>query len=261
MARKSNEVREHEVVGILRQYPYLEPLVMYTVLKKWKWRDKPFVPVQVQLKLHCENFHTVLYKPVRLSPLLVPVQAPFRLCVNKVKEDYVWQIQDNCGDKYPNRPKYGMIVDRIILITARKRSLRRICFLHLSASHSVHRGGGGLHPGGSASRGARSFIQGVGVGRPHRIQRDTVNERYASYWNTFLFIMSPNTDPLSALSTSPPSKPAGWKPVAPPTAAKKPAAPTTTSKPASKPAVPATASKPAPFRSPTFAFYWPRLTT
>ena len=95
--------------------------------------------------------------------------------------------------------------------------------------------GGGVHPGG-----------GVGQTPIGYYGLRSTSGRYASYWNAFLFIMPPNTDPLSALSTSPPSKPAGWKPVAPPTAAKKPAASTATSKLASKPAIPAAASKPAP---------------
>ena len=90
-------------------------------------------------------------------------------------------------------------------ITARKRSLRSLCFYTcLSVSHSVqgglHPGGGrqGLHPGGSASRGREGglhsrgsasrgvCIHGGGIhlggstsrSRPtHRILRDTVSER------------------------------------------------------------------------------------
>ena len=77
-------------------------------------------------------------------------------------------------------------------ITARKRSLRRLCFYTcLSVSHSVegclHPGGGrgvciqgGLHPGGSASIGRGGIHLGGSTSRSrptHRILRDTVNER------------------------------------------------------------------------------------
>ena len=68
-----------------------------------------------------------------------------------------------------------------LVFTARKRSLRRLCF-YTCLSVILFTGGGGesasvgvyiqgdLHPEGSPSR-------GVGQTLPHRILRDTVNER------------------------------------------------------------------------------------
>ena len=99
-----------------------------------------------------------------------------------------------------------MIVDRLILITARKRSLRRLCFYTClpvilftggrvciqegSASSDGEGGWGVLHPGGDSVQGLhpgwstsrRSASGGVasrgwGWADPHRLLRVTVNER------------------------------------------------------------------------------------
>ena len=65
----------------------------------------------------------------------------------------MFDIYKTTGDKYPNRPKKGMIVNRIILITARKRSLQGYVFTPVCQSFCSQ--GGGLHPEGSAYRGVQ----------------------------------------------------------------------------------------------------------
>ena len=60
----------------------------------------------------------------------------------------------------------------IPIVTARKRSLRRLCFLHLSICHSVH------DPPGRRHRPARSACWEIRA----------TSGRYASYWNAYLFL-------------------------------------------------------------------------
>ena len=93
-----------------------------------------------------------------------------------------------------NRGRGTEIYILYVVFTARKRSCGNVMFLHLSVSHSVHRGEGMSASRGSAS--SRVCIQwgglhpwGVCIQRglhpggfgltppPHRIPRDTVNER------------------------------------------------------------------------------------
>ena len=94
------------------------------------------------------------------------------------------------------------------IFTARKRSLGKVMFLHLSVVHSVHMGvlcmmsipvwlpfpifllgisvpgpmvlPGGLSPGGSLSR------ESLHVGRPSPLKSE---KWYASYWNAFLYLL------------------------------------------------------------------------
>ena len=79
--------------------------------------------------------------------------------------------------------------------------LAKVMFLHLSVSHSVHVGEGGLHPGGSASTQGVYIhpggfcIQGGSESRGFYIQgrspmgyygMRSTSGRYAFYWNAFL---------------------------------------------------------------------------
>ena len=74
-------------------------------------------------------------------------------------------------------------IDTRGIFTARKRSLRRLCFHRCL---SVHRGGGlgicpgGLCPGGSLSRGM--YVMET----PHTV----ISGWYASYWNAFMLSIS-----------------------------------------------------------------------
>ena len=63
-------------------------------------------------------------------------------------------------------------------ITVRKRSCRKVMFLHLSVSHSVHKGAGSA----SVHAGIHTLL-----GR-HPPADGHCSGRYASYWNAFLFI-------------------------------------------------------------------------
>ena len=113
-----------------------------------------------------------------------------------------------------NRVRGTEVYILYVVFTARKRSCGKVMFLHLSVSHSVHRGAlhpgglhprgllpgfvciqgdlhpeagsastGSLHPGGSASR--RVWADPPPPIGYHRIR--STSGRYASYWNAFLF--------------------------------------------------------------------------
>ena len=82
------------------------------------------------------------------------------------------------------------------LITIRKRSCRKVMFLHLSVSHSVHRGCVSQHAFGADTPPPADLPLGR---NPTPLSRHTpllpdghCCGRYASYWNAFLF-QTPNT--------------------------------------------------------------------
>ena len=75
----------------------------------------------------------------------------------------------------------------VLVITARNSSCRKVMFLHLSVSHSVHGGGVGTdtplgRPPWQTPLGRHTLL-----GRP--LLRDGhCSRRYASYWNAFLLV-------------------------------------------------------------------------
>ena len=102
------------------------------------------------------------------------------------------QFKVPSGPASKTRPEHSVQVRlNVTIITARKRSLRRLCFHRCL---SVHRGrglslcsGGGLCPGGSLSMGVGGLCQG----NPRTetpSPRTVTSGRYATYWNAFLLI-------------------------------------------------------------------------
>ena len=88
-------------------------------------------------------------------------------CIYVLSHFYVmtsWQKQDTSED-LPNKPQFS-------LFTARKQSCGKVMLLHLSVSHSVHRGGEGL-PGQRPTSGQRPPCT-------------LTTGQYASYWNALL---------------------------------------------------------------------------
>ena len=59
-------------------------------------------------------------------------------CVGESIRRKIWLPNQNV--------KYNIQLIRIDIITARKRSCGKVMFLHLSVSHSVHRGVSAIHP-------------------------------------------------------------------------------------------------------------------
>ena len=83
------------------------------------------------------------------------------------------------------------------IITARKRSLRRLCFYRCLSVQGGFSIGGVLHPGGGCSiQGGILHLGGFsipggspcgGVLHPGGLSIRSMCGRYASYWNAFLF--------------------------------------------------------------------------
>ena len=86
------------------------------------------------------------------------------------------------------RPPYGKeralrILLECILVTARKRSLRWLCFYRCL---SVHRGGGMRGCSGGACMVAPGGGHAWDMGIRRDIEIRSMSGRYASYWNAFL---------------------------------------------------------------------------
>ena len=89
--------------------------------------------------------------------------------------------------------------DKRTIVTVCKRSCGKM-FLHLSVSHSVHRGSASVHAGQTSPRQTTPWTDTHPLGRQPPGQTPAADGhctgRYASYWNAFLFSIVPIPFPV-----------------------------------------------------------------